>query len=147
MNHGTLLMKLSCNRQRNGASYAAPHNGNLFQALCLCCISQRSDKIRQGISFFFLIQSFGGAADDLIDDGNRSLFPVVTGNGKRDPLPVLIHSQNDELTWLRLFCNERGFDLHPADCGVQFFFFTNLEHPFSSFPGIISDIKQKAAPL
>lgn len=49
-------------------------------------LAQRTDEVLNVISFVQRAQGVGGKAHLLEDDGDGALFPVIPGDGQRDPL-------------------------------------------------------------
>ena len=62
-----------------------------------------------------------GAAGGLHHDGDGALFSVPARYGDGDTLALLIQTEDNELTRLRMLCDKRSFDLEQADslCLVQ----------------------------
>ena len=67
----------------------------------------------------FRIQLFGGCADDLEYDFDRTFPFIEARNSERNSFAVFGYAEYDELTRSRLFGDERGFDFHLRDSGVE----------------------------
>ena len=111
----------------------AADDADLLQAFGLGRRAERADKVVEAIALILVIQQLGRAADDLEDDRHGSLFAIVARNGERNALAILIHAQDDELTGLRFLCDQRRFDVHQRDGGVENFFTHDFIHGVKSF--------------
>ena len=107
-----LLMQLLRDRISYRTAHAAADDGHLLQTLRMGRNAQRSYKIMNRISFFQMIEFHGRCPYDLEDDRNRSLFPVKIGYCQRNSLAILIHTQDDKLTRLRLLGDQGRFHFH-----------------------------------
>ena len=67
--------------------------------------AQGAHKVVQTIPFLELIQGQGGAADLLEDYGDQVVFRA--GDGQRDPLTLLVHTENNKLACLSLGSYQR----------------------------------------
>ena len=74
------------------------------------------------------VQLHGGAADDLEDDVHSTLLAVIACDGEGDALAVFKRAHNDKLAGLCFFGNERGFNDHLCNGGVQRHLFRDLVH-------------------
>ena len=114
--------------QRDGAADAAADDTYFFQPVQLGGNPKRPNKVVQVLAFVFVVQFFRCCTDNLKNNPHRALFGAGTGDGQRNPLAVLIHPQNDELTRTRFFRDERRFDVHHRDGRIQAFFRSNSIH-------------------
>ena len=127
------IVQLLGNGQGDGAAHAAAHDAHFLQALHLGGAAQRAHKIVDGIAHVQAVELHGGAADDLENDIDGALLPVVPGHGEGDALAVLQRAHNDKLARLRLFGDEGRFNDHLCHGGVQRDFFSDLIHCVCSF--------------
>ena len=123
-----LLVEFTGDGQRNGAAHAAADDADLLQALHLGGAAQRADEVVDALTHFEAVQLHGGAADDLEDDVHSTLLAVIACDGEGDALAVFKRAHNDKLAGLCLFGNERGFNDHLCNGGVQRRLFRDLVH-------------------
>src|SRR5699024_8172766 len=132
----TGLLETDCGGQGDGAADTAAHYANPLYPLGVGGLAQRTDEVLNVVSFVQRAQGVGGKAHFLEDDGDGALFPVIPGDGQRDPLSLLVHPENDELTGFGLFGDEGGLNFHQSDGRIQLFFSDNLIHnPDPFIPG------------
>ena len=92
----------------------------------------------QAVALLQMIQLFGGSADNLEYNGDCAAFTVVVRYCQGNPFAVFVYAEDDELTRLRFFGNQRSLDVHESHCGIQFSLFQDFIHIHSSIPiGII----------
>ena len=115
----------------DGATNAAAHHADLLLTLGLGRLTQRANEVLQVIALLLVAQLLGGGTDSLDDDGHRALLAVIVVNGDGDTLAVLIHTQDDELTGLRLLRHHGSLDLVEDHSGFQSFFCHNAIHTYS----------------
>ena len=123
-----LLVEFTGDGQCNGAAHAAADDADLLQALHLGGAAQRADEVVDALTHFEAVQLHGGAADDLEDDVHSTLLAVIACDGEGDALAVFKRAHNDKLAGLCLFGNERGFNDHLCNGGVQRHLFRDLVH-------------------
>ena len=82
MDLAALFVELLGHRVRDGAAHAAAHHGHLLEALGMGGGAQGAHEIRQGFPGLLVGQLDGGAAHQLVDDGDVALFPVIIGHGQ-----------------------------------------------------------------
>nr|DAY59144.1 MAG TPA: hypothetical protein [Caudoviricetes sp.] len=128
-----LLMELLGHGIGDGASHAAADDRHLFQALGLRGTAQRTYEILERVALLQMVQLFRGGAHDLENNGHSARFPIEIRHGQGNAFPFLVHSQDDELTRLRLTGDEGGLDLHPGDGGIEHLFFHDAVHRQNSF--------------
>ena len=133
MHHTALIVQFLGNGQGNGAAHAAADHAHLLQAFHLGGTAQRAHKVVDAVAHVQAVQLHGGAADDLEDDLHGTGLAVVTGDREGDALAVLKRADNDELTRLCLFGDQRGFNDHLCHGGVQRDLFSDLIHRVCSF--------------
>ena len=92
-------------RQGDGAAQAAAQDGHTAHVLHLGGQAQGAHEVLETVALVQLIQRQGGAADLLIDHGDQSVH--CAGDGKGNPLSLLIHPQDDKLARLRLGGHQR----------------------------------------
>ena len=114
----------------DGAADAAADDADLLQTVHLGSLAERADEVGDVVAFFNGVEHSGGAACGLNHDGNGALFTVVACNGDGGTLALLVKTEDDELTGLRMSRNQRSFDLEQADglCLVQKSFSYYFEH-------------------
>ena len=121
--------------QRNGAAQAAAQDGHPAQILHMGGFTQRAHKVVQAVALVQLIQGQGRAAHLLEDDGDGPVLLVRAGDGQRDALSILIHTQDDELPGLRLGSHQGRMDGDLTDLRREHLLLHNLIllfHGFSS---------------
>jgi len=118
----------------DGAAHAAPDHADLLLSFRLRRLAQRAHKILQAVPLVQAAQLFRRSSRCLHDDAHRSLFPVIVMDRQRNPLPVFIHPQNDELSRLRLPCYQRRLYLIQNDGRLQRLFPYDSIHSSPSFP-------------
>ena len=112
----------------NGTAHTAADNCNLFQSFHMGRNTQRAYKIVNAVTLVQAVQLFGSCTDNLEDNGHQTGLPVIIGNRQGNPLAVFVHTQNNELSGLCFFCNQRGLHFHEGHGGVQFLLFNDLIH-------------------
>ena len=128
VDNAALLVEFTGDGQRNGAAHAAADDADLLQAFHLGGAAQRADEVVDALTHFEAVQLHGGAADDLEDDVYSTLLAVIACDGEGDALAVFKRAHNDKLAGLCLFGNERGFNDHLCNGGVQRHLFRDLVH-------------------
>ena len=118
MDLAALFVELLGHRIRNGAAHAAAYHSHLLEAFGMGGSTQGAHEIRQGFPGLLVGQLDGGAAHQLVDDGDVALFPVIIGYGKGDALALFVHPQDDKLARLRLGSHPGRMDHHTVYGGV-----------------------------
>ena len=118
MHLAAYLMELLCNGVCDSTANTAAYNSYLLETFCMSCSAERACKVMKTFALVHMIKLFGSCTNYLEDNGNSTLFSVKISYCKGDSLAVLICSENDELTGLRLFCNCGSFDIHKCYSGV-----------------------------
>ena len=88
----------------------------------------------QAVALLLVAELFRGGAHGLHDDGHGALFPIIVVDGDGDTLAVFIHTQDDELTRLRLPGHHGRLDLIQDHGRLQGCFRNNAVHMISSLP-------------
>ena len=130
----TQAMEFLSDRHGDRAAHTAADDTDLFDSFCFSRFAQRPHKILDIFTFVFVIKQFGRCADDLEDDLYGAFFGVGTGNCERDPFAFFVDTEDDELTRFRLSGDQRSFDLHLGNGGIQFPLPYDLIHITISFP-------------
>ena len=114
----------------DGAADAAADDTDLLQTVHLGSLAERADEVGDVVAFLNGVEHFSGAACSLDHDGDGALLTVVACNGDRGTLALLVKTEDEELAGLRMFRNQRSFDLEQADglCLVQKSFSYYFEH-------------------
>ena len=112
-------------RQRDGAAQSAAQHSHPAQVLHVGGEAQRTHKVLQAVPLPQFIQGEGSAADLLVNDGNQPILRA--GDGQRNPLSLLVHPQDDELTCPCLCSYQWGIHRDLADLGGQRFFLCDLK--------------------
>ena len=133
MDLGPAIVELLQHRIGDGAADAATHYADLFLALSLSGLTQRTDEIVQAITLLLVAELFRGGAHGLHDDRNGALFPVIVMDGDGDTLAIFIHPQDDELARLCLLGHHGSLDLIQDHGRLQGCFCNNAIHTLSSF--------------
>ena len=102
-----------------GRYYTATDDADFLNTIGMCGNAQRPDKVLKVFTFLLVVEHFCCSPDDLENDLDSALFLVGTGDGKRNSFTVFTHSQDDKLPRFCLIGNQRCFDLHLCDSGVQ----------------------------
>ena len=127
-------VQLLSHGQSDGAANAAANNGDLLLTGSLGCVAQGANEVLQVVALFLGVQLDGSSADNLENDGDSALLTVKTGDGQRDALAILIHTQDDELTGLSLLGDQGSLDLQQGDGGVQGLFrYDAIHKTYQSF--------------
>ncbi len=84
--------------------------------------------VQDTVSLFQGSQLLRRLADDLEDDGDRTLFPAIIGDGHGDPFRLVVQAQDDELAGLRFSGDGGGIYLYQLDRQRQVLLFNNLVH-------------------
>ena len=87
--------------------------------------AERADKVADKLAFFFCIKFFCRRADNLENNRHGAGLTVKVRHSKRNPLALLVDTQDDKLARLRFFCDIRRFNFHQRDGGVEPFFLFN----------------------
>ena len=127
------IVELLENGVSDRAADAAADHTDLLLALGLGGLAERTDEVLDRLALGFVAELFRGRADGLDNDGDRALLAVVIVDGDGDALAVFIHTQNDELTGLRLLRHHRRLDLVQDHRRFQGFFSYDFVHAVSSF--------------
>ena len=119
----------------DSAADAAADNADLLQTVHLGSLAEGADEVGDVIAFLHGVQHFGGAAGSLYHNGNGAFFAVIACYGNRSTLALLIQTEDDELTCLRVLCDQRSFDLEQANalCIVQKSFLYDFKHLITSY--------------
>ena len=110
------------NRKCNSASYSTADDACAAYPVKLGRLAERSDKIGNALALGFEAELFGSAADYLKYYLYRSALAVGTGNRKRNPLSVLIDTENYKLSRQCFFRYQRSIYLHHNDRWIQLSF-------------------------
>ena len=110
------------------AANAAADDTNLLEAFKMCCNTERTNEILNGITLVKVIELFSCSANDLENDLNCSFILVGACNGERDSLAVFVNAKDYELTGLCLFSNKRCLDFHKCYRRIEDFFCYNSVH-------------------
>ena len=76
------------------------------------CVSKGAYHIMERLACLQIGHTLCGCAYGLEYDGDRSLFPVIVTDSKRDSLPHLVDLYDDEFAWLAVLSNARSFHNH-----------------------------------
>ena len=115
-------------RIRDRTAQTAADDSNLFEAVELALLAERTDEIVQAVALVQRAERLRGRADLLEDDGDRAVFAVKIRDGERNSLALCADTQDDELTRLGLARNVRRVDDHQLGVHVQRLLFQNLIH-------------------
>ena len=116
--------------QRIGQSVSctAANDADLLEAFHLGRLAQGSDDIQQIIAFLQLIHQHGRSADGCVDQIDSTLLRIMSCHSQGDSLSVLIGTEDDELTRLRLASNQRSLNDKPRHGFIQTSFAYDLIH-------------------
>ena len=114
-------MHLFCDGVSDRAADAAADNADLLEPVHLGRAAEGADEVGDIVALLNGVEHLRGAAGGLHHDGDGALFSVPARYGDGDTLALLIQTEDDELTRLRMLCDKRSFDLEQADslCLVQ----------------------------
>ena len=133
MHFAALLMQLLSHGEGNGAAHAAAYHGYLAEPLRVGCTPQGTHKVVNIFAFIQVIQLGSGSTDDLEDNRYAAALPVIIRHGQGDPLPILIHTQDNKLSRLSLSGDQRCVYAHKRHRRVQRLFLQNFIHRCSPF--------------
>ena len=97
-------------------------------------LAQRSDEILKTVALAHGLEFFRRGSGCLDNNGDSTLFRIIAVDGDRNAFAALVHAQNDELSGLCLFGNQRRLDLIERDGGAQFLFPHDFVHTVPSSP-------------
>src|SRR5450759_1517538 len=89
---------------------AAPGADDRAHFVDLARHAQRTDEVAERVAFAQCLQMARRRADRLDDDGDGARLAVEIGDGERDPLPLFVDHQDDELSWLAGCGDRRSLD-------------------------------------
>ena len=121
------------NRQCDSTAQTTAQHCHTTVVLYVSWLTQRTYKIMEVIPFLEFIQCQCGCPHLLENDSDQ--FFCGAGNGQRNPLPIFIYPQNNELTCLCFGSNQGCMDRNLADFWCQHLFVYDLIllfHGFSS---------------
>ncbi len=124
----THLVQLLRDGHGDGAAHAAADDTDLFESVQLGRLAERAGKIGERIARLECVELTRRRADDLKDNANRAALRVGAGDRQRNALAVACGAQNNELSRLRFFGDQRRFDLHQGDIAAQRPFFHDFIH-------------------
>ena len=116
----------------NRTADAAADHADALLALDVRRLAERTDEVLNIVALVHAAEQLGRQTDLLENDCDRALFAVVTGDGQRHPLRLVVHAEDNELTGFRLPRHERSFDLHIGDGGIEFLLTYDLVHSVCS---------------
>ena len=94
---------------------AAADNTDLLEAVHLGGLAERAYDIGDEIALLDGVEHFRGAAGRLNHDGNGALFPVIARDGDGNAFALLIQTEDDKLTRLRMARDQGRFNLKQAN--------------------------------
>ena len=133
------LVEFAGNGQSNRTANTAADDAHLFHSVRLSRLAQRTDEVGDVVAFLLAVQLLCSCSNDLEDNIHRSGIPVISGDGERNTLSLLIHAKNNKLSRLCLAGNEGRLDGHMDYRRVQDSFLQNFIHGLNQLTPVISN--------